>query len=101
MQPDYEYDESIIGDRSIPKNATTEALEELGATLNFIHVSFKLFEDNYGSRRVSYITDMKDVFKQIPQTMIKALTPGQKSQKLMTDIGGGRYMGKSFKGLPP
>ena len=41
------------------------------------------------------------MFKQIPQTMYKALTPKQKVQKLMTDIGGGWYMGKSDKGLPP
>ena len=41
------------------------------------------------------------MFKQIPQTIIKALTPKQKVQKLMTDIGGGWYMEKSAKGLPP
>ena len=29
---------------------------------------------------------MKDMFKQIPQTMIKSLTPKQKVQKLMTDL---------------
>ena len=40
----YEYDESSIGDRSIPKNATTEALEALGATINFIDIWLKLFE---------------------------------------------------------
>ena len=33
--------------------------------------------------------------------MYKALTPKQKVQKLMTDIGGGRCMGKSSNGLPP
>ena len=43
---------------------------------------------------------MKEMFKQIPQTMIKALTPKQKVQKLMTDIGGGWYMGESYKILP-
>ena len=41
------------------------------------------------------------MFNQIPQTMSKPLTPKQKVQKLMTDIGGGWYMGKSAKGLPP
>ena len=40
---------------------------------------------------------MKDIFKQIPQTIRKALTPKQKVQKLMTDIGGGWYMDKSDK----
>ena len=33
--------------------------------------------------------------------MSKALTPKQKVQKLMTDIGGVCYMGKSAKELPP
>ena len=41
------------------------------------------------------------MFKKTPLTMIKALTPKQKVQKLMTDIGGGWYMGKSAKGIPP
>ena len=33
--------------------------------------------------------------------MIKALTPKQKIQKLMTEIGGRWYMEKSARGLPP
>ena len=33
--------------------------------------------------------------------MIKALTPKQKFQKFTTNIGGGWYMGKFSKGLPP
>ena len=33
--------------------------------------------------------------------MVKALTPKQKFQKLMTDIGGGWWIEKSSKGLPP
>ena len=36
-KPSYEDEESSIGDRKIPKNATIEALEALGATLNFIN----------------------------------------------------------------
>ena len=54
---------------------TTEALEALGATLNFIYIWLKLLEQNYDARRVAYITDMKKMFKQIPLSMIKALTP--------------------------
>ena len=100
IQPAYEDDEISIGDRSIPKNATTEALEALGATLNFIDIWLKLFEENYDARRASYITAMKEMFNQIPQTMIKALTP-KKIQKHMTDIGCGCYIGKSSKGIPP
>ena len=44
---------------------------------------------------------MKYMFKQIPQTIKKSLTPKQKVPKLMTGIGGGWYMEKSAKGLPP
>ena len=44
---------------------------------------------------------MTEMFKQIPLTIKKALTPKQKVQKLMTDIGGGWYIEKGAKGLPP
>ena len=96
-QPAYEDDESSIGDMPIPKNVTTEALEALGATLNFIDVWIKLFEENYDARRVAYITSMKDMFKKIPQTMIKSLAPKTKFQKLITEIGGVWYMEKLLR----
>ena len=54
---------------------TTEALEELGDTMNFIDIWIKMLEDNYDARRVAYITAMKEMFKQIPLTMIEAITP--------------------------
>ena len=38
---------------------------------------------------------MKEMFKQISLTMIKVLTPKQKVQKIMTEIGGGWYKGNS------
>ena len=41
------------------------------------------------------------MFKQIPLMMIKELSPKQKLQKLMIEIGGGWYMEKITKGLPP
>ena len=72
--PAYEYDEISIGDRLMPKHVTTETLEASGATLNFIEIWLKLSEENYDARRVAYITDTKDMFKQIPLTVIKALT---------------------------
>ena len=37
-QPAYEDEENSIGDRLIPKHATTGALEALCATLNFIEI---------------------------------------------------------------
>ena len=101
IKPAYRYDESSIEDRSIPKDSTTKELKALGATLNFIDIWLNLFLDNYDARCKAYINDMKDIFKQISQTMITSLTPKHKVQKLMTDIGGGWYMGKTAKGLPP
>ena len=59
IQLSYEDDESIIGDRSILKNATTKSLKTLGVTLNFIDIWLKLFEDDYDAICVAYITAMK------------------------------------------
>ena len=73
---------------------TTESLEALGSTLNFIYIWLKLLEENYDARRVAYITSMKDMFKQIPLMVIKSLTPKQKVHKIMTEIGGG-FVGQS------
>ena len=68
---------------------TTEALEALGFTLNFIGIWIKLLEDNYEKRSGIYNKFMKEMFKQIPTTMSKPLSPKQKVQKIMTEIGGG------------
>ena len=72
----------------------------MGYTPNFINIWLKLLEENDDTRRVVYITAMKDIFKQIPLTLIKALNPKQKFQKIMTDIGGGWYTEKIAKGIP-
>ena len=98
--PAYEDDEISIVDRLIPKHVTTEALEALGATINFIDIWLKMLEQNYDARRVAYITATKEM-KKIPLTMVKALNPKKKVQKIMTEIGGGWYMEKSAKGIPP
>ena len=81
----------------IPKNATTEALGALGATLNFIDIWLKLVQDNYEVRSGMYNKAMKEIFKQIRTPMIKSLSPKQNPQKLMTDIGGGWYMEKLLR----
>ena len=100
-QPDYEDDESSIGDRIIAKNVISEALEELGANFNFIEVWLKLLEDNYYARRVAYITAMKEMLKKIPTMMTKPLIPRQKLQKLITETGDGWYTKNITTGLPP
>ena len=93
-KPAYEYEENSIGNRLLPKHVTTEALESLSDTLNFIDIWLKLLDENYDARRVDYITAMKEMFKQIPTTMTKPLGAKQKVQELMTEIGGGWYMEK-------
>ena len=78
-----------------------QKVDELGATINFIGIWLKKIRENFNARCDAYINAMKDVFMQIPQTIKIALTTKQKIQKLMTDIGGGWYMDKSARGLPP
>ena len=58
-QLSYEYDESSIGDKIIPKHVTTGALEALSDTFNFIKFWLKQLEDNYDTRRLVYSTDTK------------------------------------------
>ena len=48
-----------------------------------------------------YNKDTKEMFKQITTTMKKPLSPKQKVQKVITEVGGGWYMEKNDKGLPP
>ena len=89
--------ESIIGDRVIPNDATVKALKSLGATFNLIDIWLHNFCDNYFARSESYRVAMVEM----PQNVEKPLTTREKNQKLITDIGGGWYLGKCSKGLPP
>ena len=75
LQLDYKYDQSSIGDRAIPDDATIKTLEELGATINFIDIWLKLLRENFDARCEAYINAMKVMFRQIPQTIKIALTP--------------------------
>ena len=68
----------------------------MGATLNFIEFWHRLLDENYYARHVAYRNSMKEMFKQRPTTITKPLSPRQKYQKLMTEIGGGWYMEKSY-----
>ena len=58
-QPAYEDEESSIGNRIIPKHVTTEALEGLGANINFIGIWIKLLDHNYEVRFGMYNKAMK------------------------------------------
>ena len=94
MQLDYNDDESSIGDRAIPNDTTIKTLEALGATFNFIDIWLKLLREKVCARSDAYIYAMKEMFMQIPKNVEIALTPKEKTQKLMTDIGGGWYIKK-------
>ena len=80
LQPDYKYDESSIVDRSIPDNATPKALKALGATINFIYIWLKTFLGNFEAICEAYIDAMKDMFKQIHQTMKNHLLQNKNSR---------------------
>ena len=73
----------------------------MGATLNFIEIWLKLLDHNYEVICEMYNKAMKEMFIQIPTKMTKPLSPKQKSQKVMTEIGGEWYRKKNIKGLPP
>ena len=94
LQDNKKYDESSIGDREIPNDATVKALKSLGATFNFIDIWLHNFCETYFLRSESYSISMKDMFKQIPQNVEKPLTSREKIQKLITDIGAGWYLEK-------
>ena len=44
---------------------------------------------------------MEKMFMQIRQNVERSPTSKEKIQKLLTDIGGGWYLAKSARGLPP
>ena len=44
---------------------------------------------------------MVEMFKTIPQNVGIPMTSREKNKKLITDIGGGWYLEKCKKGLPP
>ena len=81
LKLDYKDDESSIGDRSIPDDATIKTLEEFGATINFIDIWLKLLREHFNARRDAYLNAMKVMFRKIPQTIKIALTPKQKIPK--------------------
>ena len=91
LQPTYVDEASSVGGRSIPKNATTAALEPLCETLNFIDFWLKLFHNNYEVRSKLYHEAMKKLFKKIPTKNPNQLVT-IKYQLLLTDIGSAWYL---------
>ena len=93
--------ESSLGDKEIPKDATIKVLNSLRAAFNFIDIWLHNFRNKYFDRSESYTAAMVEMFKTIPQNVRKPLTTREKNQKLITDIGGGWYLEKCKKGIPP
>ena len=89
LKNSYEDEESSIVDRPIPKNATTEALEALGATLNFIGIWLKLLNQNCEVRCGMYNRAMKNMFQTISRIKSKPLSQGKKTEGLITETGCG------------
>ena len=92
MQDNKQDDETSIGYRLIPNDATVKSFKLLGATFNFIDIWLHNFRDNYFDRSESYRFAMVKMFKTIPQNVEKPLTPREKNQKLITDIGSGWFL---------
>ena len=87
QQPTYVDDSISDGGRSISKNATTSALQSLGATLNFIGCWLKHFQHNYQVILIMYHEAIIKLFKQIPTIKSKPLSQ-KKNQLILADIGG-------------
>ena len=73
MQENKTDDESSIGDRLIPNDATVKALKSLGANFNFIDIWHHNFREKYFARSESYRVAMVKMFKTIPQNVDKPL----------------------------
>ena len=69
LQTDYKDDESSIGDREVPNDATVKELKSLGATFNFIDIWLELLRTNYCAQSELYRIAMEEMFKKIPQNV--------------------------------
>ena len=63
LQLDYKDNESSIGYREIPDDATIKTLEALGDTTNFIEIWLKLLREIFNARYEVYINALKVMFR--------------------------------------
>ena len=101
LQTDYKDDESSIGDREIPNNATVKDLKSLGATFDFIDIWLKLLSKNYCARSESYSIAMEEMFKQIPQNVEISLTSREKKSNIDDRYWWWMVFEQCERGLPP
>ena len=62
-------------------NPTTEALDSLYATFDFIDFWLKCFDKNYQALSNMYIEAMRELFKKIPIQLPKPLSHKEKRQQ--------------------
>ena len=87
MQDNKQDDESSIGDRVIPNDATVKSLKSLGTTFNFIDIWLHNYCHDYFDGSESYRVAMFEMFKTIPQNVEKPLTTGKKIKNLLHILG--------------
>ena len=92
---------AVLEIRQYLKNSTTEALEALDDTLNFIDCWLKLFDRNYEVKCGMYNKYMKNMLHKIPTIKSKPLSQGKKNQKILTRIGFRYFKEKMTKELTP
>ena len=82
LEIDYKKDESSIGDREIPDNATTKTLEALGFTISFIYIWLKFFCENFNAiyDAVSMLCNICSC--KYPKLLKYHLLPNKKSKNL-------------------
>ena len=79
----------------------TEALESLGATIDFIGCWLKALEHNFLERCNLYTRYMEELFHKIPGKLPNKPSPKEKRKSLLHAIGGGWYVEKLGQKLPP
>ena len=100
IQDNKQDDESSIGDREIPKDATVKALNSLDDTFNFIDIWLNNFRHNYFAWSESYTVAMDEMIRTIPQNVGKPLTIREKKLKIDYRYWGWMVFGKMSKGTP-
>ena len=74
QQPWYVDDGSSNGGNEFQSNYTTEALDSLGATFDFIYCWLKYFDKNYQAWSNMYSEYMRELFNKIPVQLPKPLS---------------------------
>ena len=92
---------SIGGGFPLPKNSTTEKLESLGATIDFIGCWLKALEHNFLERCTLYTHYMEELFQKIPVELPNQPSRKEKRKSLLHAIGCGWYVDKLGQNLPP